>query len=476
MLLDTRPGGGQNRASFGNFMARALDDARSHREASMSMTKHRNGKDPGQSLEPVAGNGLLDRRALLRGGALFAGAMGVGSSLTGAAAEPLKDDPWSLAMGAPTPPRQAPSRFEGNVVRTLSNPNNEFRNSHARTPHHLLTGTVTPSSLHFTICHSGLPDIDPDKHRLVIHGLVKEPKIFSLEDLARYPMVSRMGFVECGGNSAPMFSSQPLQATAQALHGLVSNSEWTGVLLSTLLEETGIDPKAKWFLAEGADSLALHRSIPVKKALDDAMIALYQNGERIMPGNGYPMRLWLPGYQGNMNIKFVRRIKLLDQPAMSFYEAKTYSQILPDGKAWKFHFLQEVKSFITHPSFGHSLKGAGYYEISGVAYSGTGRIAKVMVSADGGKSYAQAALQGPVNPKAFTRFRMPWRWDGQPVVLQSRAWDEAGNVQPTRAEFVAVRGQTSAPLTSALAFPNQHNNSITSWGIDNKGEIKHVYA
>jgi sulfane dehydrogenase subunit SoxC len=431
-----------------------------------------------QDVEVVAGNGLINRRALLGRGVAFAGAIGtgVGGSLNGAAAEPLKDDLWSLAFGGPTLPRQAPSRFEANVVRTLSNPNNELRNSHARTPHHLLHGTVTPSSLHFTINHSGLPDIDPDKHRLVIHGLVKEPKIFSLEDLARYPMVSRMGFVECGGNSAPMFSSQPFQGTAQALHGLASNSEWTGVLLSTLLEETGIDPKAKWFLAEGADSLALHRSVPVKKALDDAMIALYQNGERIMPGNGYPMRLWLPGYQGNMNIKFVRRIKLLDQPAMSFYEAKTYSQILPDGKAWKFHFLQEVKSFITHPSFGHSLKGPGYYEISGIAYSGTGRIAKVMVSADGGKSWAQAALQGPVNPKAFTRFRMPWRWDGQPVVLQSRAWDEAGNVQPTREEFVAVRGQTSAPLTSALAFPNQHNNSITSWGIDNKGEIKHVYA
>jgi sulfane dehydrogenase subunit SoxC len=433
---------------------------------------------PKSHLPDVAGNGLLDRRALLGRGIMFAGATaaGAGASLTSAAAEPLKDDPWSLTMGAITPPRQEPSRFENKVIRTLSNPNHEFRNSHARTPHHLLQGTITPAALHFTICHSGLPDIDPDKHRLVIHGLVNQPKTFSLEDLARYPMVTRNGFVECGGNSAPMFSSEPFQGTAQALHGLVSNSEWTGVLLSTLLEETGINPNAKWFLAEGADSLALHRSVPVKKALDDAMIALYQNGERIMPGNGYPMRLWLPGYQGNMNIKYVRRIKLLDQPAMSFYEAKTYSQITPGEKFWKFHFLQEVKSFITHPSFGHSLKGPGYYEISGVAYSGTGRIAKVMVSADGGKSWGQAALQGPVQPQAFTRFRMPWRWDGQPVVLQSRAWDEAGNAQPTREQFVAARGQTDRPLASPLAFPNQHYNSITSWGIDNKGEIKHVYA
>jgi sulfane dehydrogenase subunit SoxC len=440
----------------------------------MTKSKRSGGAPP---VDDVAGNGLIHRRALLgRGITLAAAATGVGTSLTGAAAEPLQNDPWSLTMGTVSLPRQVPSRFENHVVRTLSNPNNEFRNSHGRTPHHLLQGTITPAALHFTICHSGLPDIDPDKQRLVIHGLVWEPKIFSLEDLARYPMVTRPYFLECGGNSAPMFSSEPMQVTAQALHGLVSNSEWTGVLLSTLLEETGIDPKAKWFLAEGADSLSLHRSVPVKKGLDDAMIALYQNGERLMPGNGYPMRLLLPGYQGNMNVKHVRRIKLLDQPAMSYYESKTYSQILPDGKAWLFHFLQEVKSFITHPSFGHALKGPGYYEISGVAYSGTGRIERVMVSADGGKSWAQAALQGPVSPQAFTRFRMPWRWEGGPAVLQSRAWDEAGNVQPTRAEFVAARGQTSAPLASPLAFPNQHYNSITSWGIDSNGAIKHVYA
>jgi sulfane dehydrogenase subunit SoxC len=430
------------------------------------------------SLEPVAGNGLLDRRALLGRGIAFAGAMtaGASSSLTGAAAEPLADDPWSQVMGSVTPPLQTPSRFEKDVVRTRSNPNNEMRNSHARTPHHLLNGTITPSSLHFTINHSGLPDIDPAKHRLVIHGLVKQPLEYSVESLSRYPMVSRMAFVECGGNSAPMFSNEPMQLTAQAIHGLCSSSEWTGVLLSTLLEEAGVDPKAKWVVAEGADSLALSRSVPLKKALDDAMVALYQNGERIMPGNGYPMRLLLPGYEGNMNVKFLRRLKLVEQPAMTYYEGRTYSQILPDGKAYRFYFLQEVKSFITQPSFGLSLQGPGYYEISGIAYSGTGRIAKVMVSADGGKSFAPAALQGPVHPKAFTRFRMPWRWDGQPVVLQSRAWDEAGNVQPTRAEFVALRGESKAPLTNPLAFPNQHYNSITSWGIGSNGEIKHVYA
>jgi len=427
-------------------------------------------------IEQVAGNGLLNRRALLRGGAVVAGAMTSGGALTGAAAEPLQNDPWSLERGLVVPPYQVPSRFEKNVVRTLSNPNNEFRTSHARTPHQLLQGAITPNGLFFSICHSALPDIDPAQHKLVIHGLVKQPLVYTLDSLSRYPMVTRTHFLECSGNSAPMFSSEPLQVTAQAIHGLVSNAEWTGVLLSTLLEETGIDPKATWLLAEGADAPSLHRSVPIKKALDDAMIALYQNGERIQPGNGYPMRLLLPGYQGNMNVKYVRRIKLIDQPAMSFFESKTYSQILPTGKMWLFHFTQEVKSFITHPSFGHALAGPGFYEISGVAYSGNGRISKVMVSADGGKSWAQAALQEPVMPKAFVRFRMPWRWEGQPAVLQSRAFDEAGNVQPTRAEFVAARGQTDKPLTTPLAFPNQHYNSITSWGIDSKGEIKHVYA
>jgi sulfane dehydrogenase subunit SoxC len=441
----------------------------------MNQSTRRGGTPP---FEPVAGNGLLDRRALLGRGIVFAGAAasGAGAALTGAAAEPLKDDPWTEAAGPITPALQSPSRFEKHVTRSLSNPNGEPRTQHARTPHHLLNGVVTPNSLHFTINHSGIPDIDPAQHKLVIHGLVKQPKVFTLDTLARYPMVTRHHFVECGGNSAAMFSNEPVQADLQGLHGLVSNSEWTGVLLSTLLEEVGVDPKATWMLAEGADSLALTRSIPVKKGLDDAMVALYQNGERLMPGNGYPMRLLLPGYEGNMNVKFLRRVKLVDQPAMTYYEARNYSPVLPDGKAYRFYFVNEVKSFITQPSFGHTIKDKGYYEISGIAYSGAGRIAKVLVSADAGKSWGEAAVQGPVSPKAFTRFRMPWKWDGQPAVLQSRAWDEAGNAQPLRAQFVAARGETKTPVRNALAFPNQHYNSLTSWAVDAKGEIQHVYA
>jgi len=439
----------------------------------MSQSRRR-GREP--SLDHVAGNGLINRRALLGQGIAIAGAMGAVGTVTGAAAEPLKDEKWSLEFGDVTPALQTPSPFEKNVVRSLSNPNGEFRNSHARTPHHLLNGTITPNSLHFSINHCGIPNIDPAKHKLVIHGMVRQPLEFTLETLSRYPLVTRMNFVECAGNSAPMFSSEPLQVTAQAIHGLVSNSEWSGVPLSTLLDEAGIDPKAKWVVAEGADGQFLDRSVPVKKAYDDALVAIYQNGERLMPGNGYPMRLLLPGYQGNMNVKFLRRIKAVEQPAYSMFESKTYSQILPGGKTWRFNFLMQVKSFITNPSFGHQLKEPGFYAISGVAYSGTGRIAKVMVSADGGKSWGEAALQGPVYPKAFTRFVMPWRWDGQPATLQSRAWDDGGNAQPLRAEFVAARGQTSKPVTNPLVFPNQHYNSITSWAVDGKGEIKHVYA
>jgi sulfane dehydrogenase subunit SoxC len=433
----------------------------------------RRGRTP--SLDAVAGNGLINRRALLGQGIALAGTVSVGAA-TGAAAEPLKDEAWSQAFGEITPALQTPSRFEKNVVRALSNPNGEFRTSHARTPHQLINGTITPNALHFSINHCGTPDIDPAKHKLVIHGMVKQPLEFTLETLSRYPLVTRPHFVECAGNSAGMFSNEPIQAPAGLLHGLVSNAEWTGVPLSVLLDEAGIDPAAKWLVAEGGDAQFLDRSIPVKKAYDDAMVAIYQNGERLMPGNGYPMRLLVPGYQGNMNVKFLRRLKAVDQPAYTYFETKNYSQILPGGKTWRFHFLMEVKSFITSPSFGQHLGEPGFHAISGIAYSGAGRIAKVMVSADGGKSWGEAALQGPVHDKAFTRFVMPWRWDGQPAVLQSRAWDEAGNVQPLRAEFVAMRGQTKAPVKSALGFPNQHYNSITSWGVDSKGEVAHVYA
>jgi sulfane dehydrogenase subunit SoxC len=423
------------------------------------------------NVEHVAGNGLLHRRALLKFGAGFSAAV----AATGGHAAPLTEPDWGLSTGNAVPAYQAPSKFAKNVVRSLSNPDFEPRTSQSRTPHHLLDGMITPNGVFFTIVHDGVPDIDPGKHDLLIHGLVKRPLIFSYETLLRYPMTSRIAFIECGGNSAGLFSPQPLQADVQALHGLVSCAEWTGIKLSTLLDETGIDPKAKWFIGEGGDAAHVMRSVPLAKALDDAIIALYQNGEPLMPGNGYPMRLLLPGYEGNMNIKYLRRIKLLPEPALSYWEAQVYTEPLPDGKAYQFYFVNEVKSFITKPSPGDVLRQPGLYEISGIAYSGKGRISKVLVSADGGQSWAEAALQPPVLSMAFTRFRMPWQWDGGPATLQSRAWDEDGNAQPTRAQFVAARGELPS-IPPLLAFENHHFNAITSWAIDQKGQVTHAYA
>ncbi len=444
----------------------------------MAILKRRGGLGPTAPDQQAAGNGLLHRRALLGRGLMLAGAAGVGTgtSLSGAAAEPLEDAEWSRHQGTTVGPIGVRSKFEKDTVRVLSNPKGEPRTQHARTPHQLLSGQITPSHLHFTILHNGIPDIDPNQHKLVIHGMVKQPMVFTMDKLMRYPMVTRQTFVECGGNSAPMFSNEPVQASLQLLHGLASNSEWTGVLLSTLLDEVGVDPKAVWMLPEGADTPALTRSVPLKKAWDDAILVLYQNGERLMAEQGYPVRLLLPGWEGNMNVKYVRRIKITDQPAMTYYEARNYSPVLPDYKAYKFYFVNEVKSFITSPSFGMSLKEPGYYEISGIAYSGSGTIKRVMVSADGGNSWAEAAVQGPAQDKAFTRFHIPWRWDGSPAVLTSRAVDDGGNIQPLRADFVKVRGETLKPVTNPMGFANQHYNSLTCWGINAKGEIAHVYA
>ncbi|MGB8041814.1 MAG: molybdopterin-dependent oxidoreductase, partial [Pseudolabrys sp.] len=226
----------------------------------------RRGHTPSQEL--VASNGLINRRALLGHGIAIAGAMSTAGTMTGAAAEPLNDPQWSLEFGSTLPPVQIASPYEKDVVRSLSNPNGEFRNSHARTPHHLLGGTITPNGLHFSIDHSGVPNIDPAQHKLVIHGMVRQPLEFTLETLSRYPLVTRINFLECAGNSAPMFSKEPLQVTAQAIHGLVSNAEWSGVPLSILLDEAGIDRNAKWLIAEGADAHFLDRSVPVKKAYD----------------------------------------------------------------------------------------------------------------------------------------------------------------------------------------------------------------
>jgi sulfane dehydrogenase subunit SoxC len=336
----------------------------------------------------------------------------------------------------------------------------------ARTPLHLLDGIITPSGLHFERSHSGIPDIDPDQHRLAIHGLVKRPLVFTVEALSRYPMESLIAFVECAGNSGALNAPKPAPLGIAAIHGLLGCQEWTGVRLSTLLDEAGVEPSARWVIAEGADSAAMSRSIPLGKAMDDALVCLYQNGERVRPSNGYPIRLLLPGFEGNMNVKWLRRLKLVAAPAMTKDETSKYTVVLKDEKAWQFVFPMEVKSVITRPAPGIALKGPGFYEISGLAWSGKGRIKQVDISADGGKSWAPAALQGPILPMAPVRFRAAWQWNGGPAVLQSRATDETGMVQPSRAEFAAERGLRGV----------YHYNAVASWRIDEKGEATNAYA
>src|SRR5580704_6814976 len=412
--------------------------------------------------DAVAGNGLLDRRLLLSAGAAAAA---LGGALPSKAGE-LPIEPWMKLPGSGFVGYGQPSKFESKVARTFASLPGTTGTGAARTPLHLLDGMITPNGVHFERSHSGIPDINPDTHRLLIHGLVKRPLIFTLESLERYPRESRIAFLECGGNGQLLYQKEPAPVGVQAIHGLVSCAEWTGVKLSVLLQEAGVDPKAQWLLAEGADAAGMSRSIPLAKAMDDAMIALYQNGERVRPSNGYPMRLLLPGYEGNMNVKWLRRIKVTEGPTMTKDETSKYTILERDGKALQFVFPMEAKSVITQPSPGLAMKGAGLYEISGLAWSGYGKVAKVEVSADGGKSWAEAALAPPVLSRALTRFRLPWRWDGGPALLQSRATDDTGYVQPTRANLLARRG------------PNGvfHFNGIVNWGVAPTGELKHAYA
>jgi sulfane dehydrogenase subunit SoxC len=413
--------------------------------------------------EQVAGNGLLHRRMFLASGAA---ALGSGALADSTAATPLPVEPWMQIPGSPFVGYGQPSQHEQKVARTWASAPGTGGTGSARTPHQLLTGMITPSGLHYERSHSGIPDIDPAAHRLVIHGLVKRALLFTLDDLGRYPMESRITFLECAGNSGALFAKDPAPANVQAIHGLLSCQEWTGIRLATLLQEAGVEPEAKWVLAEGADAAGMSRSFPVEKAMDDALIALYQNGERVRPSNGYPVRLLLPGWEGNMNVKWLRRIKLTAGPTMTKDETSKYTILLPSGKALQFVFPLEGKSVVTQPSPGLTLRGPGLYEISGLAWSGYGKVAKVEVSADGGKSWGEAALSLPVLSKALTRFRMAWQWDGGPAVLQSRSTDETGYVQPTRAQLIALRGDRGG----------FHNNMIQSWGVSANGEVKNVYA
>jgi sulfane dehydrogenase subunit SoxC len=354
-----------------------------------------------------------------------------------------------------------PSPFEKNVVKNIPKDLPQYLSASGRTPLQDLDGTITPNGLFYERHHAGVPAIDPAQHRLLLHGLVERPLIFTVDDIRRFPSTSQIHFLECSANPG---YTKPYGKTASDLVGLLSCAEWTGVSMKLVLQEAGLRPEAKWVIAEGADAAALTRSIPIEKCFEDAMIVYSQNGERLRPQQGYPLRLILPGFEGNMNVKWLRRLHVTAEPTYSREETSKYTDLMPDGTAREFSFYMEAKSIILRPSGGQRLDTKGFCEITGIAWSGRGKISRVDVSVDDGKNWREARLQEPILSRSLTRFRLPWRWNGEPTVIESRAIDETGYVQPTLAELIAVRGEDFY----------YHNNAIWPWRISADGEVSNA--
>ena len=431
---------------------------------------------PDALIDDIRLNGLNDsrRRFLRKSFAAASAALVSGSALAGADHPGgegdhaiLKLPKHSTSLGNPVAhlPYGQPSKHEVNLQRRESPGLTRRRESSiAFTPLQGLFGIITPSGLHFERHHAGWHDIDPVSHRLMIHGLVSTPKVYTVGDLMRLPSVSRMHFIECGANTAMDWAS-PAVPSVQYTHGMLSCCEFTGVPLSLLLEDCGIDKKnAKFILAEGADGASLTRTIPIERALDDAIVAWGMNGEMLRPENGYPLRLVVPGAQGVCWVKWLRRLDVGDAPYATREESTQYTDLMPDGLSRQYSLIQECKSVITTPSGGQRLMDKGFYNITGLAWSGRGKIARVDVSVDGGKQWKTARLESPLLPKCLTRFNVDWVWDGKPAILQSRAIDETGYVQPKMAELRAVRGTRSV----------YHNNAIQSWRVEAAGEVVNV--
>ena len=410
------------------------------------------------------------RRRFLRSGAAIGGAA-IASGIVGSASAidsnsnnlPPNVPEWMKVPGDPMGSQLygTPSPFEKNVVKNIPKDLPQYLSASGRTPLQDLDGIITPNGLFYERHHAGVPAIDPTQHRLMLHGLVDRPLVFTVDDIKRFPSTSQIHFLECSANPG---YKKPYGKTASDLVGLLSCAEWTGVSMKLVLEEAGLRPEAKWVIAEGADAAALTRSIPIEKCLEDAMIVYSQNGERLRPQQGYPLRLILPGFEGNMNVKWLRRLHVTAQPAYSREETSKYTDLMPDGTAREFSFYMEAKSIILRPSGAQRLETKGFREITGIAWSGRGKISRVDVSVDDGKNWQEAQLQEPILTRALTRFRLPWRWNGEPTVIQSRATDETGYVQPTLAELIAVRGEDFY----------YHNNAIWPWRISADGEVSNA--
>jgi sulfane dehydrogenase subunit SoxC len=410
---------------------------------------------------------LLSRRRLLTGAAALGGATAGRDALAGNPQNlPPNVPEWSRVLGDGVAVRAygKPSKFESHVIRRDVQWLTASRESSVSfTPLHALDGIITPNGLAFERHHGGIAEIDPEDYRLIIHGLVDKPLMLTLADLKRYPRVNRIYFLECAANSGMEWRGAQLNG-CQYTHGMVHCVEYTGVPLRLLLEEAGLNTNAKWLLAEGADSAAMSRSVPLAKALDDCLLAYRMNGEMLRPEQGYPVRLVVPGWEGNIWVKWLRRIKVGDEPWHAREETAKYTDLLADGRARRFTFVMDAKSVITSPSPQAPLAHKGFTVISGLAWSGRGKVARVDVSLDGGRNWRAAKLDGLVLDKAVTRFYAEFDWNGEELLLKSRALDETGYVQPTKAELRKVRGVNSI----------YHNNGIQTWHVRTSGEVENV--
>ena len=413
-------------------------------------------------------NGVISRRALL-GGTAALGVAGA-SKMALAASNPDNLPPnvseWTpyLGAGVDANPYGMPSEYENHVVRR----NVEWLTASTEssvnfTPLQDLEGFVTPNGLCFERHHGGVPEVIPSDYRLMINGLVDRELIFTLEDLKRFPQTNKFYFLECAANGGMEWRGAQLNG-CQFTFGMVHNVQYTGVKLSDLVRETGLKPNAKWMLAEGGDSAGMNRSVPIEKVLDDCMIAWAMNGEALRPEQGYPARLVVPGWEGNMWVKWIRRLEFGDMPYMAREETSKYTDLMSDGKARMFTWVMDAKSVVTSPSPEKPILQKGVHQLRGLAWSGRGKITRVDVSIDGGKNWKTAELHGPIMEKCLTRFTMPFEWNGEELLVQSRAIDETGYVQPTIQELQNVRGLSSV----------YHNNSIATWLVNKSGKVDNV--
>jgi sulfane dehydrogenase subunit SoxC len=410
------------------------------------------------------------RRFLIGAGGALVAAPALANPGTGPgnpANQPPNVPEWSQFLGDGVAVRAygKPSAHEAHVIRRDVQWLTASRESSVSfTPIHELDGPITPNGLCFERHHAGIAEVDPADHRLIIHGLVDKPLIFTMQDLMRLPRVNVPYFCECAANSGMEWRGAQLNG-AQFTHGMIHCVMYTGTPLRVLLEMAGLRPNAGWLLLEGADGAAMTRSVPIEKALDDVLIAWRMNGEMLRPENGYPVRAVIPGWEANMWVKWLRRIEIGDRPWYHREETSKYTDLLADGNARKFTWVMDAKSVITSPSPQAPINHAGGFTIvSGLAWSGRGRIARVDVSLDGGRNWQTARLDGPVWDKALTRFYYEFDWDGRPLLLQSRAMDDTGYVQPTKAALRAVRGTNSI----------YHQNGIQTWYVAPSGEVENV--